>query len=416
MDALSDPKPASSTLHSLRRRLRSALTQCTDRLLPRIAHLIPPCHNRGRPPEPLTAPPIPLKPSIHQRFPYPTMKGNTTKSASDSSVLVLTLKPPALSSVKLNARPSANVAVLSHHYALKAFTSASATAHAPVLAPFELPDQKERVKALETARTEYASVVARLRISRALRARISPASHYTLAPGDAVYVYRKRKGQFIVPVLVVRVSDKEVYVKSNGKLVHFNISQVVPSSIFTDDHALDALQRQLQAFQSNTLVPGHTPPKLRGQPAQGILITEIIPYGDPRNDDPVLLTAKRKELQGLLKRGTYKVMCKEELPTDANIIGGRFILCQKRRDKHSIKYKASFIAQWHVDKEKGSIVHHATTLQHTSIRMILALAAIFGFQLWSTDITQAYLQSASDLMPDIHIRSSKEFELVLNQL
>jgi hypothetical protein len=44
---------------------------------------------------------------------------------------------------------------------------------------------------------------------------------------------------------------------------------------------------------------------------------------------------------------------------------------------------------------KKSMVHTATQLSHSSSRLILAVAAILGFKVWSTDVNRAYLQSAS---------------------
>jgi hypothetical protein len=47
--------------------------------------------------------------------------------------------------------------------------------------------------------------------------------------------------------------------------------------------------------------------------------------------------------------------------------------------------------------------------------MILALASVFGFDLWSSDVNQAYLQSAEQLQRDIFIRPD-ELILAPNEL
>jgi Reverse transcriptase (RNA-dependent DNA polymerase) len=54
-------------------------------------------------------------------------------------------------------------------------------------------------------------------------------------------------------------------------------------------------------------------------------------------------------------------------------------------------------------------------LKHQSVRLILALASVFCFDLWSSDVNQAYLQSAEQLKRDIFIRPD-EFMLAPDEL
>jgi hypothetical protein len=58
-------------------------------------------------------------------------------------------------------------------------------------------------------------------------------------------------------------------------------------------------------------------------------ITEIIDKKDPRAHDPRMEAAKRKKIQGLLKRGTFKYILKREIPDGANVLGGRYVLSIK---------------------------------------------------------------------------------------
>ena len=77
-----------------------------------------------------------------------------------------------------------------------------------------------------------------------------------------------------------------------------------------------------------------------------------------------------------------------------NIIPTRFVLSIERSDDDREVLKARFVLGAHRDREKSSLFHTSTTLRHCSERILIALAVIFGFDIWSSCVTQAYLQSA----------------------
>lgn len=52
-------------------------------------------------------------------------------------------------------------------------------------------------------------------------------------------------------------------------------------------------------------------------------------------------------------------------------------------------YKAGFVVQGHRDKEKDSIIHNSPTLRHKSVRMVLSIAGLRGFNIWTLDVSQA---------------------------
>ena len=72
-------------------------------------------------------------------------------------------------------------------------------------------------------------------------------------------------------------------------------------------------------------------------------ITEEIKSNDPRASQ--FSAAKRKEIEGLIKRGTWKIVKKDEVPQNANVLGGRFVLTIKDSGTNKEVYKARYVVQ-----------------------------------------------------------------------
>lgn len=147
-----------------------------------------------------------------------------------------------------------------------------------------------------------------------------------------------------------------------------------------------------------------------------MFVTDVLHPADPRGRSGLFDQAKAKELTGLAERGVYEVVCNEEVLEGANILGGRFGLAIKNVEIADEVYKARFVVQGHTYVEKNLLVHNSTNLRQSSVPILVAIAAIFGFRLWSQDVSQAYLQSAEKLMRDVYVRPTKEFKLSSNQL
>lgn len=69
------------------------------------------------------------------------------------------------------------------------------------------------------------------------------------------------------------------------------------------------------------------------------------------------------------------------------ILGRRFILAVKEEGTQREIWKARFIVQGHKDLAKSSIVHEVSVARQYSTAVLLSLAAIFGFQKFSTYVT-----------------------------
>jgi hypothetical protein len=105
--------------------------------------------------------------------------------------------------------------------------------------------------------------------------------------------------------------------------------------------------------------------------ARILMFTEVISPRDHRSglfDD-----AKRKEIDGLLNRGTFKLELRSELESNPNIVPSRFVLAIKHKESGAEVLKARFVLGVHKDRDKRHVVHNATNLKKSSIRILLAL-------------------------------------------
>ena len=128
-----------------------------------------------------------------------------------------------------------------------------------------------------------------------------------------------------------------------------------------------------------------------------VYMTDIIPNRNVRARFDEMTEAKRQDIMNRLERGTFKVILHENIPRDANVLPGRFVLALKSTENGKILHKARYDIGSHRDRLKHMMNHSTYTVQPSSIRLLLALAATHGFDVWTSEVRQAYLQSAEPL-------------------
>lgn len=87
-----------------------------------------------------------------------------------------------------------------------------------------------------------------------------------------------------------------------------------------------------------------------------MLATEVIKKCDLRAEGPVMVAAKRNKFQEFLIRKTFKVVGKEDIPTDANALIGHFVLAIKSNEK-VVKFLALYVIGGCQDLMKNLIVY-----------------------------------------------------------
>lgn len=86
-----------------------------------------------------------------------------------------------------------------------------------------------------------------------------------------------------------------------------------------------------------------------------------------------------------------------------NILPSRSVLALKHSKDRTKIYRARFVVGGHKDCERENVVHRAKMLNQSPVRMLPAIASIFGFNMYTINVTQAYLQSAEKLQRKIYI-------------
>ena len=296
--------------------------------------------------------------------------------------------------------------------------------------PVTLEAQNVRFRLMERARSVYRSMQNNLRLKNLLRRQVAPAKDRTVDIGDSVLVWREEpgthgtKGSYHGPYHVLETADSRIRVQNNAHAgTWFSLDQVKPmpdtpcalpttEMLFTSTiRALVEKNRSRKAREARE----RRRRKHKRYTDAGVHVTEVLKPNDPRCHELRFDEAKRKELQGLLEKGTFRIVLRDEDP-NVHVMKGRFVLALKHVGTEQEVAKARFVVQGFSDPRKTKMLHNATNLRQDSARLVMALAAIFGFRIWTQDVSQAFLQGCSQNMPKLNLQAPRELELDLDEV
>lgn len=136
----------------------------------------------------------------------------------------------------------------------------------------QLPNQEDRMRAMQVAKTEMETIASELRLCTALLSKLPIISNHNLQIEQKVLVFREKEKpcKWTGPYKVIRLCDKQVFIDGNGEEVQHSIAQVKPYVYEPQEEAYETFYSMLKPFSS------------MNQELIEVNITEVLHSQDPR--------------------------------------------------------------------------------------------------------------------------------------
>ena len=268
------------------------------------------------------------------------------------------------------------------------------------------PKQLERQRAIEEVKRAVESEQSRRRIAFALRHPISAKARdqstklMALPSGSPVLVYRTTTKTWEGPFKFISCENETVVVQlSKGRRI-FRTTCVKPYT----DPALSQ-DNDKNEGEEVLIATDDTKETDLGNVARKVQVKK------GSVEEQAFKSSRLSELEGLVKDGTFVPIHERDIVGSPRIFGSRFV-DELKKVGDGLKKKSRLVAQNYADEHAGYIPTKAPTVQRFSQRIALCIAASLPkMDLYTRDITQAYIQSHTELEREVYIKAPPELGL-----
>ncbi|OXV09105.1 hypothetical protein Egran_03132, partial [Elaphomyces granulatus] len=128
--------------------------------------------------------------------------------------------------------------------------------------------------------------------------------------------------------------------------------------------------------------------------------------GKITTEGPPFFLSRQKEIDGLIAKGVFEIATNED--NTGRLFKSRFVDEIKGKATNCPFEKSRLVIQAYNDDGKREILTQSPTIQRVSQRIVLCIAASTEFDLYLRDVSQAYVQSKTNLNRDVFAKPPKE--------
>jgi hypothetical protein len=302
------------------------------------------------------------------------------------------------------------------------------------------PSITQRAIAMKRVMEEVQKFNATRQVNDALHTRNGPNPLiYNLSLNSPVLVFREGKGNqsgaWKGPFKLLNIQGESAIIELPNEPTKFRSTSVKP--YYQDDHA----------DNNDELPPSSAEPPIGSSispPIESSIESSIDPpvESTPEHTDPIVPTGpvkrgrgrsrkflspaanvifniisvdssftafRQKEIADLLEKEVFLPINKRDVSSNIRIFNSRFVDEVKNPGTEKAFEKSRLMVQAFNDQNKTLVLTQSSIIQRVSQRLIICLAASLSqIDLYLRDITQAYVQSRSNLNRDFYVQSLSE--------